>query len=49
MNLEFNKNEDVFKQLTFQLSEKLKKVKLGGGEKKIAAQHKRNNSCIYEQ
>ena len=36
-NLEFNKNEDQLKQLTFQLSQRLKKVALGGGEKRIAA------------
>ncbi|MCB2378098.1 acyl-CoA carboxylase subunit beta [Hymenobacter sp. BT635] len=37
MNLEFNKNEDSIKQLSFQLSQRLKKVQLGGGEKRIAA------------
>ncbi|TGE19304.1 acyl-CoA carboxylase subunit beta [Hymenobacter elongatus] len=37
MNLEFNKNEDGSKQLNFQLSQRLKKVQLGGGEKRIEA------------
>ena len=37
MNLEFNKNEDSIKQLSFQLSQRLKKVALGGGEKRIEA------------
>lgn len=49
MNIEFNKNEDVFKQLCFQLKEKLKKVKLGGGEKKIAAQHKKGKLTARER
>ena len=34
-DLEFNKNEDQFKQLVYQLQVKTKKIKLGGGEKKI--------------
>ncbi|WP_345071370.1 acyl-CoA carboxylase subunit beta [Hymenobacter fastidiosus] len=37
MDLEFNKNEDQLKQLTFQLRQKLQRVALGGGEKRIAA------------
>lgn len=37
MNLEFNKNEDLVKQLTFQLRQRLKKVALGGGERRIEA------------
>ena len=37
MDLEFNKNEDHNKQLVFQLNQKLKKVFLGGGEKRIEA------------
>ncbi|UOR05626.1 acyl-CoA carboxylase subunit beta [Hymenobacter aerilatus] len=37
MDLEFNKNEDHLKQLTFQLRQRLQKVALGGGEKRIAA------------
>ena len=31
-DLEFNKNEDQYKQLVSQLQTKSKKVKLGGGE-----------------
>ncbi|MDH5366756.1 MAG: acyl-CoA carboxylase subunit beta [Cyclobacteriaceae bacterium] len=49
MNIEFNKNEDVFKQLTFQLKEKLKIVKLGGGDKKIAKQHKKGKLTARER
>ena len=37
-DLEFNKNEDQFKQLVFQLRTKEKKIKAGGGEKKIEEQ-----------
>ena len=40
-DLEFNKNEDQFKQLVHQLQTKSKKVKQGGGEKKIAEQHQK--------
>ncbi|WP_091545507.1 acyl-CoA carboxylase subunit beta [Thermoflexibacter ruber] len=40
MDLEFNKNEDQIKQLIYQLKTKHEKVKLGGGEKRIQAQHK---------
>jgi 3-methylcrotonyl-CoA carboxylase beta subunit len=39
IDLEFNKNEDALKQQLFRLQSRLEKVKLGGGEKKIAAQH----------
>ncbi|RPD50227.1 acyl-CoA carboxylase subunit beta [Hymenobacter sediminis] len=37
MDLEFNKNEDSIKQLNFQLQQRLQRVALGGGEKRIAA------------
>ncbi|WP_216680181.1 acyl-CoA carboxylase subunit beta [Hymenobacter siberiensis] len=37
MNVEFNRNEDQLKQLSFNLSQKFQKVALGGGEKRIAA------------
>ncbi len=49
MDIEFNKNEDTFKQLTYQLSERLKKVKLGGGEKKIASHHKKGKLTARER
>ena len=49
MNIEFNKNEDVFKQLCFQLKEKKKNVKLGGGEKKIASQHNKGKLTARER
>jgi acetyl-CoA carboxylase carboxyltransferase component len=37
IDIEFNKNEDVMKQLITQLTAKTKKIHLGGGEKRIAA------------
>lgn len=47
--LEFNKNEDQFKQLCFQLSAKEKKTRLGGGEKKIAEQHQKGKLTARER
>ena len=49
MNIQFNKNEDENKQLVYQLSERLKKVKLGGGEKKIASHHKKGKLTARER
>ncbi len=49
MNLEFNKNEDHLKQLVFKLDEKKKKVKLGGGEKKIESHHKKGKLTARER
>ncbi|MCU0384029.1 MAG: acyl-CoA carboxylase subunit beta [Cyclobacteriaceae bacterium] len=47
--LEFNRNEDQYKQLVFQLQHKAKKVKLGGGEKKIAEQHQKGKLTARER
>lgn len=49
MNLEFNKNDDQMRQLIFQLNTRLKKVKLGGGEKKIESQHKKGKLTARER
>lgn len=49
MNLEFNKNEDAYKQLIAHLNRKLKAVKLGGGEKKIEAQHAKGKLTARER
>jgi len=49
MDLEFNKNEDQFKQLCSSLSHKAKITKLGGGEKKIASQHKKGKLTARER
>ena len=49
MDIEFNKNEDHNKQLIYQLNEKLKKIKLGGGEKKIEKHHKKGKLTARER
>ena len=49
MNIEFNKNDDQMRQLIFQLDTRLKKVKLGAGEKKIDAQHKKGKLTARER
>ena len=49
MSLEFNRNEDLFKQLCFQLEAKEKKLRLGGGEKKIEEQHQKGKLTARER
>jgi 3-methylcrotonyl-CoA carboxylase beta subunit len=49
MDIEFNKNEDQNKQLLFQLRKKLEKVKLGGGEKRIAKEHEKGKLTARER
>lgn len=49
MNIDFNKNEDVFKQLCAQLKLKLQKVYLGGGEAKIKDQHQKGKLSVRER
>ncbi len=49
MDLEFNINEDQLKQLCFQLQSKEEKVKQGGGEKKIKAQHEKGKLTARER
>lgn len=49
MDIDFNKNDDEMRQLVFQLKNKLKKVKLGGGEKKIESQHKKGKLTARER
>lgn len=48
-DLEFNRNEDQFKQLVFQLQSKAKKTMLGGGEKKIEEQHQKGKRTARER
>jgi acetyl-CoA carboxylase carboxyltransferase component len=48
-DLEFNKNEDQFKQLLEQLNQKSKKVKSGGGQKKIEEQHQKGKLTARER
>lgn len=49
MDIEFNKNEDSLKQLTYQLKAKLKKVYLGGGEKRIQKEHSKGKMTARER
>ncbi len=49
MDLEFNRNEDLFKQLCFQLETRVKRVGLGGGEKKIEEQHQKGKLTARER
>src|SRR5690606_31839151 len=48
-DLEFNRNEDQMKQLIFQLHSREKKIKTGGGEKKIEEQHQRGKLTARER
>lgn len=49
MDLEFNRNEDLFKQLCSQLSARAKKLHQGGGEKKIEEQHQKGKLTARER
>jgi acetyl-CoA carboxylase carboxyltransferase component len=48
-DIEFNKNEDKFRQLTSQLKSKATKTMLGGGEKKIDEQHQKGKLTARER
>ncbi|MBW3128299.1 acyl-CoA carboxylase subunit beta [Hymenobacter profundi] len=49
MDIEFNKNEDHLKQLTYQLSKRLQKIALGGGEKRIAKHKEKGKLTARER
>jgi acetyl-CoA carboxylase carboxyltransferase component len=49
MNVEFNKNDDKFRQLVSQLKSKAKKTMLGGGDKKIDDQHLKGKLTARER
>ncbi len=49
MDLEFNRNEDLFKQLCFQLESRIKRISQGGGEKKIEEQHQKGKLTARER
>ncbi|MCS6794447.1 MAG: acyl-CoA carboxylase subunit beta [Raineya sp.] len=49
MDIEFNKNEDLMKQWVTQLNAKWAKVKLGGGEKRIAAHKAKGKMTARER
>ncbi len=48
-DLDFNRNEDLFKQLLVQLKAREKKTRLGGGEKKIEEQHQKGKLTARER
>jgi len=49
MNIEFNKNEDINKQLVYDLHNKLKAIYLGGGEKAAAKQKEKGKMLARER
>ncbi|RMA58664.1 acyl-CoA carboxylase subunit beta [Ulvibacter antarcticus] len=49
MDINFNKNEDHNKLLASELRQKLSKVKLGGGEKRIEKQHAKGKMTARER
>ncbi|TKC10580.1 acyl-CoA carboxylase subunit beta [Pedobacter polaris] len=49
MNIEFNKNEDVNKQLVYELKTRLKKIHIGGGEKNAAKQKEKGKLLARER
>ena len=49
MNIEFNKNEDINKQLVYDLKTKLKKIFAGGGEKSAAKQKEKGKMLARER
>lgn len=49
MNIEFNKNEDALKLLISEMKQRLKKVSLGGGAKRIEKQHSQGKLTARER
>ncbi len=49
MDIEFNKNEDINKQLVYELKTRLKKIYLGGGEKAAAKQKEKGKMLARER
>src|SRR6201746_2346865 len=49
MDLEFNKNEDINKQLVYELNNRLKKIYQGGGEKAAAKQKEKGKMLARER
>ncbi len=49
MNLDFARNEDLNKQLLYQLQHRFKKVQSGGGEKRIADHHAKGKLTARER
>ncbi len=49
MDIEFNKNEDINKQLAFDVTTRLKKIYVGGGEKAAAKQKEKGKMLARER
>ncbi|MDB5110015.1 MAG: acyl-CoA carboxylase subunit beta [Mucilaginibacter sp.] len=49
MDIEFNKNEDINKQLVYELNTRLKKIYKGGGEKAAAKQKEKGKMLARER
>ncbi|MDH5597665.1 MAG: acyl-CoA carboxylase subunit beta, partial [Cyclobacteriaceae bacterium] len=49
MDLEFNKNEDAYKQLLYQLKKRTQKIHLGGGQKRIDSHHAKGKLTARER
>jgi acetyl-CoA carboxylase carboxyltransferase component len=49
MDIDFNKNEDINKQLAYEVTTKLKKIHLGGGEKAAAKQKEKGKMLARER
>src|ERR1700760_1055771 len=49
MDLEFNKNEDINKQLVYEVNTRLKKIHAGGGEKAAAKQKEKGKMLARER
>ena len=49
MDIEFNKNEDINKRLVYEVTTKLKKIYLGGGEKAAAKQKEKGKLLARER
>lgn len=49
MNIEFNRNEDVMKQLISKMENKLEKIYLGGGQKRIDKEHAKGKMTARER
>ena len=49
MDIEFNKNEDINKQLVYELNTRLKKIYQGGGEKAAAKQKEKGKMLARER
>jgi 3-methylcrotonyl-CoA carboxylase beta subunit len=49
MDVEFNKNEDINKQLIFEVNSRLKKIYQGGGEKAAIKQKEKGKMLARER